>query len=72
MAKTITVDIDPASGALRVDYEGYAGNECFQQADKLNAALGKYGLQLETQQIDPKKNEQEMRKLENTQKAGVR
>jgi hypothetical protein len=72
MAKKVIVDIDPKTGALQCEFDGYEGNDCFTAADALNDKLREFGLELETQHVDKKKTENELRKLPNTQSTGVR
>lgn len=58
------------SGKIYFDYNGYEGNECFEQADKIKAKLASIGIKSHTVFVDPKKTETETVQLENPIKAG--
>lgn len=69
-AKKITVTITP-DGKLHSDYDGFDGQACFTEAEKLAQSLAQQGLDMEVIKVDPKRRETELRKLENPQKVGV-
>jgi len=69
-AKKITVTISP-DGKLHSDYDGFDGEACFQEAEKLAQSLAQQGLDMTVVKVDPKRREQELRKLETSQKVGV-
>jgi hypothetical protein len=70
VAKTINIEID-GGGKMHVDYSGFVGNACFQAADELKVALAVYGVDVDVVKVDPKKDEVEVRKLENSAKVGA-
>ena len=41
-------------GQISVDYEGYTGKVCLEDADKLNKFLESIGIQLKREKIEPK------------------
>lgn len=69
----IDIDVDPRSGEVKLlcDWSGFVGNECFREADKLKGALAAVGLEVEIIRVEPKKDEVEVRKLENQARVGL-
>ncbi len=53
MSKKITVVIGK-NGKMLVDYSGYSGDECFEEAKKLKAHLKALGLELEDEAAERK------------------
>ena len=68
MAQKVIVAVK-GDGRLNVEYEGFVGNSCFDEADKLKAALKAYGLDMEVTKVIDSKQEVEVRRLE--QSAGT-
>jgi hypothetical protein len=67
--KKITVEVGDDL-KIRVDYEGFEGNACFQEADAFRHALAMYGVDAEVIKVDNKRNEVETRKLQTGVTAG--
>lgn len=42
--KKITIDIPNEGDKVEVDWEGYQGKLCFEEADKLKRILSRYGI----------------------------
>lgn len=63
MAKKITLDID-TDGKIVADYDHFVGQECYTEAARFEAALAEFGVKTETEHVDPKRTETEVRKLE--------
>lgn len=67
--KRVAIEID-GSGKMHVEWDGFSGNSCFQEADKLTAALAHFGVECELIKVDPKKDEVEVSGLENQASVG--
>lgn len=69
VAKQIDILID-GTARMHVEYSGFVGNACFQEAEKLKQALSVYGVGAEVIKTDLK-DEVEVRKLDNSARVGV-
>lgn len=69
MAKTIAVTVR-GSGKMEVEYGGFIGNTCFNAASELQTYLQGFGVDVDVIKVDNKKDEVEVRRLENEQSVG--
>jgi len=69
VAQTIAVEIT-GDGKIHVEYGGFVGNACYQEAEQLKVFLKSYGVEVEVIRQDPKRDEVEVRKLENQTSVG--
>lgn len=69
MARSISVEVS-GDGKMHVEYGGFVGTACFNAASELQTYLQSFGIDVEVVQVDPKKDEVEVRRLENEQKVG--
>lgn len=69
MPKTIAVTVK-GDGKMEVEYGGYIGNACLQAASEFQTYLQGFGVDVDVIKIDPKKDEVEVRRLENEQSVG--
>lgn len=68
--KSIRVEISPDE-KIQISYDGYVGNACYAEAEKLRLAFSGIGLDVETKQTTDTKTEVEVRRLENQQGVGA-
>ena len=64
--KKVVVEID-GTGKLHCEYDGFIANTCFDAAQELQHYLSTYGVDVDVVRVDPKKDEVEVRRLENQQ-----
>lgn len=69
MSKTITVEIK--GNEMTMEFGGYPGRECFDEADKLKAKLKTLGLEIDTIKVIDRREEVEVRTLQNDVKVGA-
>lgn len=69
VARSITVEVS-GEGKMHVEYDGFPGTACFNAASELQTYLQSFGIDVEVIQVDPKKDEVEVRRLENQAKVG--
>lgn len=69
MAKTIAVTVE-GDGKMHVEYGGFQGNTCFAAASELQTYLQGFGIDVDVIKVDPKKDEVEVRKIENPASVG--
>lgn len=67
--KSIQIEID-GDNPLKISYEGFVGNSCFAEADRIRAAMSALGLDVEVVKVDRTKDEVEVRKLKSSQSVG--
>jgi flagellar basal body P-ring protein FlgI len=54
MARKIKVIIDKKTGKVRIDYNGFIGDECFEEAGKLKEILESLGVDVQEESIERK------------------
>lgn len=69
MAEKIFADVNK-DGSIKLEFDGYTGNTCFDAADELKAALEEEGLGFEVQDLIKKKPERQTNKTAQKQKGG--
>lgn len=52
--KSIKVEVDE-TGSVKVDFFGYVGDSCFQDEEKLRRVLEQFGLTVQVQEQEAKK-----------------
>lgn len=67
--KKVIVEVD-GTGKLHVEYEGFIGNTCFEEANQLKHYLAVYGVDADVIKTIDKKDEVETRRLENSASVG--
>lgn len=53
MAKTVTIAIQ-GNGKILTDFEGFSGDECYGEAERLNRALRVLGVEPTDPEVQPK------------------
>jgi hypothetical protein len=57
---------------IGIQYDGFVGNSCFVEAERIKAALKALGINMEVTKVSDVKEEVEVRKLETGQRVGAR
>lgn len=69
MPQSIAVEVT-GEGKINIEYDGFVGNACYTAASELQTYLASFGIDVDTIRTDPKKDEVEVRRLENQQRVG--
>ena len=54
MSKKITVVISNKTGKIVVDFEGFPGDDCFTEAQKLKEKLAELGIEIDSKILERK------------------
>lgn len=69
MSKNVKVEVT-GEGQMQISYDGFVGNACFVEAEKLRLAFSSLGLDVDTKKVIENRTEVETRRLENSQSVG--
>jgi hypothetical protein len=67
----IRVEINEDGTKCQISYDGYVGNACLAEAEKLRLAFADLGLEIDTKHVQPTKEDVEVRKLPNAASVGA-